>query len=156
MDRIDSRILSILQKNSQISMGRLSEQVGLSLSACHRRVKMMESDGRISHYSAQLDRAKLGIEIQVFIEVKLVSHRREDLDAFEESVMKMDDVLECHLISGEFDFLIRVAATNPADFERLHRDRLADLPAVQQMKTLLSMRTVKEFTGYNLEALATN
>ncbi|MDO6728194.1 MAG: Lrp/AsnC family transcriptional regulator [Cognatishimia sp.] len=154
MDRKDSRILSILQKNSQISMAKLSEQVGMSLSACHRRVKMMEADGRISHYSAQVDRLKIGLEVQVFIEIKLVSHHRSDLEAFEEAILRLDDVLECHLISGEFDYLIRVAARNASDFESLYRDRLAEIPAVHQMKTLLSLRTAKEFNGYDLASIA--
>lgn len=154
IDRIDSQILSILQKDSQISMARLSERVGMSLSACHRRVKMMEADGKISHYAAHLDPKEIGLELQVFIEIKLVSHRRADLEAFEEAILRMDDVLECHLISGEFDFLIRVAARNAGDYEALYRDRLADIPAVQQMKTLLSLRTVKEFGGYNVQSLS--
>ncbi len=155
MDRIDTRILSILQKNSQISMAKLSDQVGLSLSACHRRVKLMETDGRISHYAAQINRAAVGLEIQVFIEVKLTSNKRADLEAFEEAILRLDDVLECHLISGEFDFLIRVAAKNARDYESLYRDRLADIPAVQQMKTMLSLRTSKEFRGYNLANTST-
>jgi DNA-binding Lrp family transcriptional regulator len=153
MDKIDGRILSILQKDSQISMARLSEEVGLSLSACHRRVKIMEAEGKISHYAAQLDRISLGLEIQVFIEVKIVSNKRRDLEMFEDAIMRMDDVLECHMISGEFDFLIRVAARNPQDYETLFRERLAEIPSVQHMKTLLSLRTIKEFRGYNVADL---
>ena len=110
MDRLDVRILSILQKDGQISMSRLSDRVGLSLSACHRRVKILEADGKISHYAARLNRRALGFEIQVFIEIKLNSHRREDINAFEDAIRAMGEVLECHLISGEFDYLIRVAA----------------------------------------------
>ena len=82
MDKIDTRILSILQRDGQISMARLSEQVGLSLSACHRRVKLLETDGTISHYAARLNRKQVGLEIQVFIEAKLISQRREDIEAF--------------------------------------------------------------------------
>ncbi len=134
-------------------MAKLSEQVGLSLSACHRRVKMMETDGKISHYAAHVDRTSIGLELQVFIEIKLSSHRRKDFEEFEESIIKLNDVLECHMISGEFDFLIRVAARNAADFEQLFRDRLADIPCVQQMRTLMSLRTNKEFRGYNLDSL---
>ena len=83
MDRLDYRILSILQKDGQISMSALSQQVGLSLSACHRRVKLLESEGVISSYAARLNRKALGLEIQVFMEIKLVSQRREDTAAFE-------------------------------------------------------------------------
>lgn len=153
MDRLDAKILSILQRDGQISMARLSEAVGLSLSACHRRVKIMEAEGVISHYAARLNRRALGLEIQVFIEVKLSSQRREDIEAFEAAIRAMDDVLECYLISGEFDFLMRVAARSAADYERLYREKLSEIPSVQQMKTLLSLGTVKEFRGYNLERL---
>ncbi len=150
MDRLDTRILSILQKDGQISMARLSEQVGLSLSACHRRVKMLETDGKISHYEARLNRKLVGLEIQVFIEAKLVSQRREDIEAFEGSIHEMPEVLECHLISGEFDYLIRVAARNTEDYETLYRERLTLIPSVAQMKTLLCLSTVKEFRGFHL------
>lgn len=150
MDRLDTRILSILQKDGQISMARLSEQVGLSLSACHRRVKLLETDGKISHYAARLNRKQVGLEIQVFIEAKLVSQRREDIEAFEEAIHKMPEVLECHLISGEFDYLIRVAARNTEDYENLYRHRLTLIPSVAQMKTLLCLSTVKEFRGFHL------
>ncbi|SLN19773.1 Leucine-responsive regulatory protein [Roseovarius litorisediminis] len=153
MDRLDRRILSLLQKDGQISMARLSESVGLSLSACHRRVKILESDGMISNYAARLDRRAIGLEIQVFIEIKLASQRKPDIEAFEEAIKAMDDILECHLISGEFDYLIRVAARSTADYEQLYRNRLSQIPSVTQMKTLLSLSTVKDFLGYNLENL---
>ena len=152
MDRLDYRILSILQKDGQISMNRLSEKVGLSLSACHRRVKMMESSGAILNYAAVIDRKSVGLELQVFIEVKLTSHYKQDQMAFEEKIKAMPDVLECHLISGEFDYLIRVAVRNPSDYEDFYRNRLSQIPSVAQVKTLLSLSTLKEFKGYNLEA----
>lgn len=150
MDRYDTKILSILQKDGQTSMSRLSEQVGLSLSACHRRVKMLEADGRISHYAARLNRKRVGLEIQVFIEAKLTSQRKENIEAFETAIHNMPEVLECYLISGEFDYLIRVAARNTEDYERLYRDRLTLIPSVAQMKTLLCLSTVKEFRGFHL------
>jgi DNA-binding Lrp family transcriptional regulator len=150
MDRIDTRILSILQNDGQISMARLSEQVGLSLSACHRRVKLLEAEGKISHYAARLNRKSIGLEIQVFIEAKLINQRREAIEAFEASIHEMPEVLECHLISGEFDYLVRVAARNTEDYEQLYRERLTLIPSVAQMKTLLCLSTVKEFRGFHL------
>lgn len=150
MDSYDTKILSILQKDGQISMARLSEQVGLSLSACHRRVKMLESEGKISHYAARLNRKRIGLEIQVFIEAKLTSQRVENIEAFERAIHEMPEVLECHLISGEFDYLIRVAAKNTDDYESLYRNRLTLIPSVAQMKTLLCLSTVKEFRGFHL------
>lgn len=151
MDRVDRKILSILQENGQVSLARLSEQVGLSLSACHRRVKLLETGGIISHYAARLNRKAVGLEIQVFLEVKLMSQRREDIEAFEVAIREMPDILECHMISGEFDYLIRVAAATTSEYEYLYRNRLSQIPSVSQIKTLLSLSTVKEFRGYNLE-----
>ena len=150
MDALDHRILSILQKDGQISMSSLSEQVGLSLSACHRRVKLLEANGIITGYTARLSRKALGFEVQVFMEVKLVSQRREDTAAFEEAISAMPEILECHMISGEFDYLVRVAARSPTDYERLYRERLSSIPSVSQMKTLLSLSTIKEFRGFHL------
>ena len=151
MNDADRRILIALQKDGQISMARLSEQVGLSLSACHRRVKLLEASGLISGYVAKLDRRALGFEIQVFIEVKLVSLRPDDTRAFENAIRQMPEVLECHMISGDFDYLMRIAAANTEAYEKLFRERLALIPSVSQMKTLLNFATIKEFAGYHLE-----
>lgn len=151
MDQFDRKILSIIQANGDISMAALSEQVGLSLSACHRRVKLLESGGVITGYSARLDRRALGFEVQVFIEIKLTSQRRDDYEAFEASIVEMPEILECHMISGEFDYLMRVAARSTSDYEQLYRSRLSTIPSVSQMRTLLSLSTVKEFSGYHLE-----
>lgn len=131
-------------------MAQLSEKVGLSLSACHRRVKAMEARGLISNYSAQVDRKALGLEVQVFIEVKLTSVRQKDITAFEAAIRAMPEVLECHLITGEFDYLLRLAVQNSEAFDQLYRNRLSMIPSVSQMKTLLSLSTVKEFRGYHL------
>ena len=132
-------------------MSELSDQVGLSLSACHRRVKILENDGVISHYAARLNRKALGLEVQVFIEVKLVSQRKTDFEAFEKAIANMPEVLETYLISGEFDYLMRVAARNTSEYETLYRNRLSMIPSVLHMKTLLSLGTVKEFQGYYLD-----
>ena len=132
-------------------MSSLSERIGLSLSACHRRVKILESEGVIEGYSARIDRHALGLEMQVFMEVKLTSLRIDDTRAFEEAVRRMPEVLECHKISGEFDYLLRVAVASTADYDRLQSERLSMIPSLSQMKTLLSLTAVKEFRGYHVE-----
>ncbi len=150
MDRLDYKILSCLQERGDISMAELSERIGLSLSACHRRVKLLESNGVISHYAAQLDRRALGLEVQIFIEVKLTSQRREAFAGFEAAIAAIPEVLESHLITGEFDYLMRVAAHSTAEYEDLLRNKLSEIPSVMQMRSLLSLSTVKEFRGYHL------
>lgn len=151
MDRLNRKILAALQRDSSVALAVLAERVGLSLSACHRRVKLMEAEGLIRGYGARLDRVKLGLEMQVFIEVKLSAQKRETLGEFEAAVRAMPEVLECHLISGDFDFLMRVAAEGAVQYERLYRDRLAQLPHVSQMRTLMSLSTVKPFEGFHLD-----
>lgn len=151
MDEFDRKILSIVQGKGDISMAALSDKVGLSLSACHRRVKLLESGGVIKGYAATLDRRALGLEVQVFIEIKLTSQRREDYQAFEAAIVAMPEILECQMISGDFDYLMRVAAKNTSDYEQLYRDRLSTIPSVSQMRTLLNLSTVKEFNGYHLQ-----
>ena len=131
-------------------MAALSDRIGLSLSACHRRVKILEAEGVIRSYAAQLDRRTLGLELEVFIEVKLVSQRRDATEAFEQAIGEMPEILECHMISGEFDYLMRVAARGAADYEQLYRSRLAMIPSVSQMKTLLSLSAVKTFRGFHI------
>lgn len=131
-------------------MIRLAEIVGLSLSACHRRVQNLENSGKISNYAARINRKAVGLGIQIFIEVKLTSQRKEDIAAFEDAVQIMPEVLECHLISGEFDFLMRVAALDTSAYEEIYRNRLSLIPSVSQMKTLLCLSTVKEFQGFFL------
>ena len=150
MDEFDTRILSRLQSDGSISMARLSEHVGLSLSACHRRVKLLEEAGFITNYAAQLDRKKIGLEFQAFIEVKLVSQRQADIEPFESAVRRTPEILECHLISGDFDYLMRIATTGTGAYEQIYRRVLAQLPSVSQVKTLLSLSSVKEFAGYHL------
>lgn len=150
MDDFDTRILSELQRHGNISMAKLSEEVGLSLSACHRRVKMLESAGIITDYTARLNRKAIGLEFQVFLEVKLESQRQEVIAAFERAVKRTPEILECHLISGDFDYLMRIATRDTGTYEEIYRRVLSDLPAVTQLKTLLSLSSVKEFSGYHL------
>ena len=151
MDAIDIKLLKALQSDGQTSMSRLSEQVGLSLSASHRRVKQLEAAGMIAGYAARLDRMKIGLELQIFIEIKITSTRQEDIEAFEIAISDMPEILECHLISGEFDYLVRVASRDTKAYEYLYRNRLSRIPSVSEMKTLMTVSTVKEFSGFHLE-----
>lgn len=151
MDRLNSRILAELQRDSSTSLASLAERVGLSLSACHRRIKILEAQGIVKGYSARLDRNGLGLELLVFIEVKLHTQRNVEMTEFEQAVLRMPEVLECHMISGEFSYLMRVAARNAAGYEKLYRGRLSALPHVSEIRTLMSLSTVKEFSGYYVD-----
>ena len=142
LDATDRRILTALQKNGRITNAELSEQVNLSASACHRRVQRLEEEGYIAAYVALLDARRMGRPTTVFVEITLQGQADELLDAFEREVARVPDVLECHLMAGSADYLLKVVAQDTDDFARIHRQRLAKLPGVAQMHSSFSLRTV--------------
>ncbi|MEP1520588.1 MULTISPECIES: Lrp/AsnC family transcriptional regulator [Ascidiaceihabitans] len=147
LDTTDRRILTVLQRKGRMSNADLSEEVNLSASACHRRVQRLETDGYIKDYVALLDARKLGVPTTVFVEITLRGQADDVLDAFEKSVRRIPDVLECHLMAGTADYLLKVVAENTEDFARIHRQHLARLPGVQGMQSSFALRTVFKTTA---------
>ncbi len=147
LDQLDRRILAVLQKQGRISNAELSETVNLSASACHRRVQRLESDGYIRNYVALLDARKLGVPTTVFVEITLQTQADEVLEAFEKAVARIPDVLECHLMAGTADYILKVVAENTDDFARIHRQHLTRLPGVAQMQSSFALRTVFKTTA---------
>jgi Lrp/AsnC family leucine-responsive transcriptional regulator len=147
LDATDRRILTTLQRKGHISNSELSEDVHLSASACHRRVSRLEADGYIKDYVALLDARKMGVPTTVFVEITLQGQADEVLDAFEKAVARIPDVLECHLMAGTADYLLKVVAENTDDFARIHRQYLARLPGVGQMQSSFALRTVFKTTA---------
>lgn len=146
-DDIDRRILRALQKSGRMSNAELSEAVNLSASACHRRVQRLEEYGYIRDYVALLDARKLGVPTTVFVEITLRGQTDDILDAFEKSVALIPDVLECHLMAGTADYILKVVAEDTEDFARIHRQHLARLPGVAQMQSSFALRTVFKTTA---------
>ncbi|MBD9526524.1 MULTISPECIES: Lrp/AsnC family transcriptional regulator [Paracoccus] len=142
IDATDRRILAVLQRNGRITNAELAVEVSLSASACHRRVQRLEETGLIRGYVALLDARKLERPTTVFVEITLSGQADELLDAFEKAVRKIPDVLECHLMAGSADYLLKVVAQDTDDFARIHRQRLAKLPGVAQMHSSFSLKTV--------------
>lgn len=147
LDAIDKRILMALQKSGRMSNASLSEAVNLSASACHRRVQRLETDGYIRDYVALLDARKIGVPSTIFVEITLRGQADDVLDAFEKSVARIPDVLECHLMAGSADYLLKVVAEDTEDFARIHRQYLARLPGVAQMQSSFALRTVFKTTA---------
>lgn len=147
LDEIDRRILEELQKRGRMSNAELSDKVHLSPSACHRRVHRMERDGFIKGYVALLDRRKVGRSTTVFVEITLSGQTDEILDAFEREVARIPDVLECHLMAGTADYLLKISAEDSEDFARIHRRSLTRLPGVAQMHSSFALRTVLQTTA---------
>ncbi len=147
LDATDRRILSALQKSGRMSNADLSDKVNLSPSACHRRVQRLEADGYISGYVALLDARKMAVPTTVFVEITLQGQADEVLEAFEKAVSRIPDVLECHLMAGSADYILKVVAADTEDFARIHRQYLARLPGVSQMQSSFALRTVFKTTA---------
>ena len=148
LDRTDKIILTQLQRQGNMALAELAEKAGLSASSCHRRVKLLEQKGIITGYSAALDRKALGLTNEFFVEVSLVAQTEEAFEKFEKAVQRVSEILECHLMSGQFDYLLRVIAKDAEDYERIHRTKLARLPGLQRIQSSLALRTVKDWSGY--------
>jgi DNA-binding Lrp family transcriptional regulator len=147
IDAIDRKLLRLLQDDSRRTVQELGDAAGLSASACHRRLKGLEERGIIEKYHAVLSADQLGFSIQFFIEVGLTSQSEATLDAFEAAVKDIPEVLECHLMAGQSDYILRVVCRDHEDFERLHRRLSARLPGVARIHSNMSIRTVKARTG---------
>lgn len=147
LDATDKRILMALQKSGRMSNADLSEKANLSPSACHRRVQRLEAEGYIRDYVALLDARKMGVPSTIFVEITLRAQADDVLDAFEKSVARIPDVLECHLMAGSADYLLKVVAEDTEDFARIHRQYLARLPGVAQMQSSFALRTVFKTTA---------
>jgi Lrp/AsnC family leucine-responsive transcriptional regulator len=147
LDELDRRILRALQRRGRMSNAELSEAVNLSPSACHRRVQRLEADGVIDGYVALLNARKMGMPTTVFVEITLQGQADEILEAFEKAVARIPAVLECHLMAGAADYLLKVVAEDTDDFARIHRQFLARLPGVGQMQSSFALRTVSKTTA---------
>lgn len=147
IDDTDRRILNVLQKQGRISNADLAERVNLSASACHRRVQRLEEEGWIKDYVALLDPRKVNVPATIFVEITLSAQADEVLEAFEKAVARIPDVLECHLMAGTADYILKVVAENTDDFARIHRQYLTRLPGVAQMQSSFALRTVFKTTA---------
>lgn len=148
VEATDRKLLRELQKNSRQSSAVLGETIGLSPSATHRRVHLLEERGIIEGYSARLNGERLGYAMTFFVEITLEGQSETVLAAFEKAASAQPDVLECYLTTGEADYVLRVAAQDTDDYERIHRKIISGLPHVTRIQSSLVMKTVKPWRGY--------
>ena len=146
LDRYDELILEALQRDGRISNVQLAAAVNLSESACLRRVRALEEEGYIDRYAALVSQPKVGLAGNVFVQIGLHREEERELAAFEEAVRNIPEIMECYLMTGEFDYLLRVVVADMADFERLHRDALTRLPGVARVNSSVAIRTVQKRT----------
>jgi DNA-binding Lrp family transcriptional regulator len=146
LDRYDRLILEALQRDGRISNVQLAAAVNLSESACLRRVRALEDEGYIDRYAALVSQPMVGLAGNVFVQIGLHREEERELAAFEEAVRNIPEIMECYLMTGEFDYLLRVVVADMADFERLHRDALTRLPGVARVNSSVAIRTVQKRT----------
>jgi Lrp/AsnC family leucine-responsive transcriptional regulator len=146
LDRYDHAILRLLQENARITNSRLAGEVSLSESACLRRVKSLEESGLIEGYTALVSQQKAGFPVNVFVSITLDRQSRSGLEAFEAAVRRIPEVMECYLMTGEHDYLLRIVVADLADFERIHSHHLTRLPSVVRLQSSFAMRTVRRST----------
>ena len=151
LDAVDRAILSLLQDNGRLANVDLADAVNLSPSACLRRVRRLEEEGFINQYVALIDPSKVGMGTNVFVEITLSSQAEDALDAFEIAVTKRPEIMSCHLMAGDFDYLLRVVIDDVADYEALHRTHLAQLPGVARLVSSFALRPVCDRTAYPLK-----
>ncbi|MCS6993784.1 MAG: Lrp/AsnC family transcriptional regulator [Anaerolineales bacterium] len=151
LDETDRRILRALQMDGRMSNLELARLVHLSPPATHARLRRLEREGYIRHYTAVLDREKAGYDLLCFIHVSLQMHQLEQVEQFRTATRQMPEVLECHHITGEYDYLLKVALRNRKDLERFLVDRLTPIPGVARIHTSLVLTEVKASMALPLE-----
>ena len=143
LDALDSKILAALQEDGRLSNVELAERVGLSPSPCLRRVKRLEEEGYIAGYKAKVDRRRLGLGMTIFVGVKVDGHRDANATAFQDAVRKLPEVVACHMVSGEADFLLEVVVADLAAYDAFLSHSLLRMPMVRDIRSNFAIRTVK-------------
>jgi len=153
LDRLDIRILSQLQKNGRISNVEMANAVGLSPSPCLMRVKRLEKAGYIAGYNAQLRLEKLGDTLTVFTEVTLNDHHREDFDRFERAIRGIDEIIECHLVSGGYDYLLKFITRGVNHYQSIIEALLARNVGIEKYFSYIVIKSVFVKPHYPIESL---
>lgn len=144
LDRIDLRILRVLQAEGRLTNAELAVRVNVSPATCHRRTQRLFDEGRITGVRAEVAPSAVGLGALVMVGVVLDRSTPDSFAAFEGAVLEMKEVLDCNLVAGDFDYLLKIRVRDMADFNRLHGRKLITLPGVRQIRTFFVMKEVKE------------
>ena len=147
LDSYEKRILQHLQEDASCSNAELADKVGLSASPCWRRIDRLEREGVIKKKVAIVDRQKVGLNAHIFAQVKLNAHGRANLDEFTNAIQAFPEVLECYVLMGAVDFLLRIVATDIEAYERFFFDRLSQLPGVHEVNSTVALSEIKATTA---------
>ncbi|MCC6192929.1 MAG: Lrp/AsnC family transcriptional regulator [Burkholderiales bacterium] len=144
LDKFDLKILELLQRNSRATMQELAQEVGLSATPCWTRVKRMESAGVIRRYGIKIDQVALGYADTVIVQLTLDSHTDSMIEKFGKALEDIPEVIDAYLVSGDYDYIVRIAVRDTRDYERLLRERLYKIPGIRHSKSSFVLRTLKE------------
>ncbi|QSE98452.1 Lrp/AsnC family transcriptional regulator [Fulvivirga lutea] len=144
LDKIDRKILEILQSNAKITNANLATKIGLSPAPTLERVKKLENSGIIKSYHAKLDTDIVGLGVSTFVMVSLKGHNKDNIDKFIESIAEIDEIIECHHITGSGDFILKIIAEDIAAYQRLMLEKVSNIDVVDSMQSMVILSTFKD------------
>ena len=144
IDQTDRKILEILQANAKITNAQLSKEIGLSPAPTLERVKKLENSGVIKSYHAKLDTGTIGLGVNTFVMVTLKGHNKRNIDLFLDEINRIDDVIECHHITGSGDFILRVIATDITAYQKLMLEKVSEIEVVDSLQSMIILSTFKD------------
>jgi len=147
LDAYDRRILALLQEDASLSSAQIAEQVGLSQSPCWRRIQRLKEEGVIRGQVTLLDRKKIGLNTQIFAEVKLNAHGRSNFTEFTDAIRGFPEVLECYVLMGAVDFLLRIVTSDIEAYERFFFEKLSMVPGIQEVNSIVALSEIKSTTS---------
>lgn len=151
LDAYDKRILELLQEDASLATAEIAERVGLSQSPCWRRIQRLKDEGVIRRQVTLLDRRKIGLNAQVFAQVKLNAHGRSNLTEFAEAMRRFPEVLECHVLMGSVDFMLRIVTRDIEAYERFFFEKLSLVPGIQEVNSIVALSEIKSTTCLPVE-----
>lgn len=150
LDKYDHKILALLQEDASLSAPEIGDKVGLSQSQCWRRIERLQEEGVIEKRVALLNRKHLGLGFTAFAQVKIIGHGKGGLPEFSKAIAQFPEVLECHVVLGNYDFLLKVVTADTESYERFFFERLSKLPMVQDVNSMIAMSQIKGTTALPL------
>lgn len=152
IDATDKKILEIMQKDGRITNSKLASLIGISPPATLERVRNLEASGVISRYAALVDREKIGLGVMAIVSVSLAVHEMTSVDKIKARLLELDEVLECHMVSGEDDFVLKVALESIHSYSDFAMQKLASIPGIQNFKSSFVLNTIKNSTCFPIKS----
>lgn len=154
LDNIDAKILHVIQNDAALSVAEIADKVGLSSSPCWRRIKRMEEDGIIKQRVTRLSRQKLGLDFEVFVAVKLAMPNKENMEQFERAIQTMPEVVQCAVVTGAVDYMLRIVTSDMHAYDRFLREKLLSFSLVSDVQSRIALRQAKDTTALPLNLIS--